>query len=169
MALPISFDDVTYFKRTLNGDLIVTEGVIYYFPNIKVSDLSDEPGTGSVGDYLLFTSARALRSRMRKSINRSFLRKDKLWFNGDSSVTLQRRLDAHIAQLKKEKGRAEEFSSGLPLPLRFTCDDVAALSLSFMGTLTFDACFDVHDFFVNSQRKKLLREALHDGGFLRSA
>ena len=37
MQLPISFDEVPYFKNQFRGDLIVTAGVIYYFPHTNVA------------------------------------------------------------------------------------------------------------------------------------
>ena len=37
MNLPISFEEVSYFNNEYRGDLIVTKGVLYYFPHTRVN------------------------------------------------------------------------------------------------------------------------------------
>lgn len=118
-----------------------------------------------LGD-LAITLGTTLVLEIRATSNRPLLKEGALWRDEDSSETLQKRLDAHISALKKERRRPEDFSISLPLPMRFTRDDIQELSLKFMGKLTFEAHFDKHDFFVNPKRKQTLREALRDAGFL---
>ena len=46
MKLPISFEEVAYYKNEFRGDLIVTKGVLYYFPHtrVKYQRYADELG-----------------------------------------------------------------------------------------------------------------------------
>ena len=37
MRLPVSFDDVWYFRKEYRGDLVVTDGVLYYFPHTNAT------------------------------------------------------------------------------------------------------------------------------------
>ncbi len=34
--MPVSFEEVSYFNNEYRGDLIVTKGVLYYFPHARV-------------------------------------------------------------------------------------------------------------------------------------
>jgi hypothetical protein len=175
MPLPISFEDVSYF--TYGGDLIITDGVIYYFPN---TILNDEPDKALsiwnqmtrhggllflLGD-LLITSRTSSRSPKDTTINSARIRNVGLWRDGDSSETLQQRLDAHLSELKKQGREPGHFGMTLPAPMRFARGDIARLSFNPMGTLKFHANFDSHDFLVNPKHMKLLQTALQEGGFL---
>ena len=177
MTLPMSFDDVAYYKRSFNGDIIITHGVMYYFPNTKLIEQKEKNLQGwnratryggllfLIGDLVVYLGT-LVGAEVKATVNQSLLRNEGLWLDKDTSQSLQARLDPHISELKREKKRAEEFSSSLPLPMRFTREDIEGLSLNFMGKLVFEAHYDRHDFFVNPKRKKLLREALSEGGFL---
>lgn len=46
MKLPISFDDIPYFNNEYRGDLIVTKGVLYYFPHTRVAASRHAPEIG---------------------------------------------------------------------------------------------------------------------------
>ncbi len=41
IKIPISFDNVTYFNDTYLGDLIITQGVMYYFPHTNIEKESN--------------------------------------------------------------------------------------------------------------------------------
>jgi len=37
MRLPVSFDEAAYYSGEYRGDLIITRGIMYYFPHTRVS------------------------------------------------------------------------------------------------------------------------------------
>ncbi|MDQ3713011.1 MAG: hypothetical protein M3388_12450 [Acidobacteriota bacterium] len=53
MKLPISFDEVSYFNNEYRGDLIITKGVLYYFPHTRVihARYADELGGKDASQY----------------------------------------------------------------------------------------------------------------------
>jgi hypothetical protein len=156
--LPISFEEVPYFKNAFRGDLIITLGVIYYFPRTNTSIREKKGwetllhhlfGFAGIGvDFLL----RAAWAVTRTTVNRSRLRKEDLWQEGDTSSMLQTRLDAHIAESKRQD----------PKLLRY---EYSFKNLRTKGGLRFETEFDEHDFRIALHRRKLLREALWMAGF----
>ena len=46
MAIPVSFDEVSYFNNQYRGDLIITQGVLYYFPHTRVVAARHAPEIG---------------------------------------------------------------------------------------------------------------------------
>ena len=46
MKLPVSFDEVSYFKNQYRGDLIITRGILYYFPHTRVRASRSAPELG---------------------------------------------------------------------------------------------------------------------------
>ena len=167
MSLPVTFDDVTYFKNEYRGDLVITRGVIYYFPHTNVALERKQKGYGASHYHGLvaipFELLIALIKELRTTTNKPRLRKLGLWIDGESSQALQTRLDAHIAELKKQPPQLVRYEYSLPRPMRFTLTDIR--NLSMRGGLRFDTEYDNHDFFIGFHRKKLLREALWEGGF----
>jgi len=186
VKLPVSFDEVSYFNNEYRGDLLVTEGVLYYFPHTRVaySRYANELG-GKEGAELLGLLGQAIpvlgtvpwihtaadkgvkvwklfRRVVRPSINRPRIRDHGLWSGSESSVVLQDRLDAYINKLKAERLKFDE--DAVPKPLRFAVDEVenARLGIKFR----FDAKYDSHDFRVNPIHRNLLRKALRASGFL---
>lgn len=177
MPLPMSFEDTSYFSKTCGGDLIITNGVIYYFPHTILNDEPNKPlstwNEMTRHGGLLFLLADLLiifgissRSQKDATVNSPLIRNVGLWRDGDSSETLQQRLDAHLAELKKQVREPGHFGMSLPAPMRFARGDITGLSFESAGTLKFQAHFDHHDFFVNQKRMKLLQSALQEGGFL---
>ncbi|HYH86498.1 MAG TPA: hypothetical protein VEX60_13685 [Pyrinomonadaceae bacterium] len=168
MSLPISFDDVQSYYCV--GDLIITHRVIYFFPHTDSFEENKNRGVrptdhlGFIG--LFFDLLGAGSKELHTTTNHSRLLKSGLWKEGESSQMLQSRLDAHIAEQKKEKQRPEDFTLSLPKSMRFAVEDIQNLSVDYSGTLAFDAHYDNHFFGVGLKRKKLLREALREGGFL---
>lgn len=187
MKLPISFEEVSYFKNEYRGDLIVTNGVLYFFPHTRVKHAryADELGGKDlmpVFDLLgnlapVFAAVPLIRAVADKSIkagkilkrtfrpttNASQIRKIYLWRDSDTNENLQAVLDEHIENLKNENLRFEEDS--VPKPMRFAVDEIenAKLGLKFK----FDAKFDNHDFRVNLIHKSLLKKALTEAGFIK--
>ena len=127
MLLPISFDEVSYFKNEYRGDLIVTDGVLYYFPHTRVayargaSELKGKETAQYVGMLSLvvpfasvapwlFEAADAsvkfgkfLKRSFFPSINGARLRDKGIWHGNESSKILQLKLDAYIAAKKSER------------------------------------------------------------------
>ena len=127
MKLPISFEEVSYFNNDFRGDLIVTKGVLYYFPHTRVvhARYSEEIGgkDGMVIFELLGNLAPILgtvpwiRSAADKSVKfgkfmiRTFrpttnsprIRKQRLWRENNTNEYLQTMLDENIEKVKKEK------------------------------------------------------------------
>lgn len=168
MALPMSFDDVSYFGNEYRGDLIITHGVIYYFPHTNVALEKKQRGynaTDSLGLIALpFDILGMLIKEFQTTTNKPKLRELGLWRDGETSQSLQARLDAHIAEVKKQPSQLVQYEYSLPKPMRFARADIK--NLSTRGGLRFDTEYDSHDFAVGFNRSKALREALEEGGFL---
>lgn len=186
MKLPISFEEVSYFNNEYRGDLVVTKGVLYYFPHtrVKYARYADEIGGEEemvIFDLLgnlspIFATVAWLRVAADKSIKtgkfikRTFrpttnapnLRNMRLWRGNETSETLQKALDEFILQSKKDASKFE--ADSVPKPMRFSSEEVqnAKFGLKFK----FDAKFDNHDFRVNLIHRSLFKKALQEAGFL---
>jgi len=186
MKLPISFEEVSYFKNEYRGDLIVTKGVLYYFPHTRVihARYKDELGGkdamplfGLLGNLApIFATVPWIRVAADKSVKagkflkRTFrpttnsprIRKIHLWRGNVSDEKLQKILDEYIEKVKKERLEFDEDS--VPKPMRFSADEIenARMGLKFR----FDAKYDNHDFRVNLIHRSLFKRALQEGGFL---
>ncbi|HVQ37902.1 MAG TPA: hypothetical protein VMS31_10240 [Pyrinomonadaceae bacterium] len=163
----MTFDDVSYFGSEYRGDLVITHGIIYYFPHINVALERKNRGykaTDHLGLIAIpFDLLAALIKELQTTTNKPKLRKAGLWKEGESSQDLQARLDAHIAEVKKQPPQLVQYEYQLPKPMRFARADIK--NLSMRGGLRFDTEYDNHDFSIGFHRKKLLREALWEGGF----
>ena len=99
MRLPVSFDDVWYFRREYRGDLVVTDGVLYYFPHTNAAlekarrhkpDAADAVTAvlGPAGEVLdaglgVYRAGAWLWRRLRgPTVNRPRLLKEGLWAVG---------------------------------------------------------------------------------------
>src|SRR3989442_1530429 len=106
MSLPMTFDDVSYFGNEYRGDLVITHGIIYYFPHTNVALERKNRGYRATDHLGLmatpFDLLAALIRELRTTTNKPKLRKIGLWRDGESSQSLQTRLDAHIAEVKKQ-------------------------------------------------------------------
>ncbi|CAN5306818.1 hypothetical protein BH20ACI1_BH20ACI1_26320 [soil metagenome] len=187
MKLPISFEEVSYFKNEYRGDLIVTKGVLYYFPHtrVKYARYADEIG-GEEGmvifDLLgnlspLFATVpwlrvvadksvktgKLLKRTFRPTTNSPQIRKNRLWRGNETSETLQKVLDEFIFEMKKDSLKFEEDS--VPKPMRFLVDEVE--NTKFGLKFKFDAKYDNHDFKVNLIHRSLFKKALQEAGFLK--
>ena len=167
MTLPMSFDSVSYFGDEYRGDLIITHGVIYYFPHTNMALQKREAGYGhptALGliGVLLDLISPFLRELVATT-NEPDLRDVGLWRDGESSQSLQARLDAHLAEVKKQQPQVLQYEYRVPKPMRFALAEIK--NLSMRGGLTFDAAYDTHDFSIGFRRKRLLRDALWEGGF----
>lgn len=181
MRLPVSFDDVWYFRKEYRGDLIVTDGVLYYFPhtnaelekarrNAPGAADSLAPFIGAAGEVLsvglgLYKMGEWLWRKLRGStINRPRLKQAGLWAVGASSRDMQKLLDPHVEAARREPSRLVAYELTLPKPMRFAAAEMRDVRLR-LGVLKFETEFDQHDFTVGLRRSKLLHRALRDGGF----
>ena len=187
MKLPVSFEEVSYFKNEYRGDLIITKNVLYYFPHTRVTyaRLSDEIGGENsmvlfdlLGNFVpLFAAVPWLRTAADKSIKvgkflkRTFhptinlpqIRKQNLWHETATNESLQAVLDEYIEIIK---GKRVEFSEdSIPKPARFSADEIE--NPKFGLKFKFDAKYDNHDFRVNLLHRNLFKKALSEGGFLK--
>ncbi len=187
MKLPISFEEVSYFKNEYRGDLIVTKDFLYYFPHTRVgyARYSDELGgkdAMAVFDLLgifapIFAAVpwirvvadksvkagKILKRTFRPTTNYPQIRKIHLWSGKDTNEKLQTVLDEYIEKTKKENLKFEEDS--VPKPMRFAVDEVE--NVRFGLKFKFDAKFDNHDFRVNLIHKNLFKKALIEAGFIK--
>ena len=186
MSLPISFEEVSYFRNAYRGDLIITKGVIYYFPHTNVEEdryrgLSGKDevtaiggllgfivpilGASSLGFWLVekgWQFSRFLRRTFLPTNNRPKIRKKKLWHGNETNESLQKRLDEFIEERKKDSPEITELS--LPRPMRFPLKNVSNMRVGLK--LKFDTEFDDHDFGVNFFQHSKLKIALKEGKFL---
>ena len=187
MKLPVSFEEVSYFKNEYRGDLIVTKGVLYYFPHtrVKYARYADElggkdvmpvfdllgnlapifatvPWIQAVADKSI-KAGKTLKRTFRPTINSPQIRKIHLWRGSDTNENLQTVLDEYIESLKKENLKFQEDS--VPKPMRFAVDEIE--NVRFGLKFKFDAKFDNHDFRVNLLHKSLFKKTLQEGGFLK--
>lgn len=174
MRLPVSFDDVAYFRKEYRGDLIVTQGVIYYFPHTNVALEKARKNVPGLEDFVAqFTGPPEIykwavslwRALRRPTINRPRLKGGGLWADGASSREMQSLLDSYVASVRKEPSRLVAYEYTLPKPMRFPGPEIRNLRLG-LGGLRFDTEFDSHDFTVGLRRRGLLREALRAGAFI---
>ena len=187
MKLPVSFEDVSYFKNEFRGDLIVTKSVLYYFPHtrVKYARYADELGGKDampIFDLLgnltpIFATVpwirvaadksikvgKTLRRTFRPTTNSPQIRKIHLWRGNDTNENLQKVLDEYIENLKKENLKFEEDS--VPKPMRFSAGEIE--NVRFGLKLKFDTKFDNHDFRVNLIHRGLLKKALMEAKFIK--
>ena len=180
MRLPVSFDDVWYFRKEYRGDLVVTDGVLYYFPHTNATlekaqrnapDPLDgvTPFLGAAGEALgaglgLYRVAAGLWRKLRTpTVNRPRLKKEGLWMVGASSRDMQALLDRRVEEARREPARLVAYELTLPKPMRFAAGEMKNVRLR-LGVLRFETEFDGHDFAVGLRRAGLLRRALRDGG-----
>lgn len=181
MRLPVSFDEVAYFRKEYRGDLIITHGVIYYFPHTNVAlekarrnapNPADGVASllGSAGEAVslglaLYRGAAGLWRKLRRpTINQPRLKSGGLWAVGASSQEIQSLLDPYVASKRREPPRLVAYEYTLPKPMRFPGQEIRNLRVRF-GGLKFETEFDSHDFTVGLRRGGLLREALREGAF----
>jgi hypothetical protein len=187
MNLPISFEEVSYFNNEFRGDLIVTKGVLYYFPHTRVNYARRSEELGGKDAMAVFellgnfvpllgtvpwvrTAAdksvkvgKFLKRKFRPTTNSPKIRRANLWRGNETNESLQTVLDEYIERIKSESLAFEEDS--VPKPMRFSAEEIenARFGLKFK----FDAKYDNHDFKVNLIHRNLFKKALIQGGFLK--
>lgn len=165
MSLPVKFRNVHYYRisgrYTFAGDLFVTRGAIYFFPEV---DLAEQRRKST--EYLPHSLAVVVFGLMYllQRVN-SYAPRSDFWEAGMSNEQFQLKADAYIETLKA--ARMSRGFSELPLPTRVRIGEFSDLKLGLLGRMSFLAQSDNHDFSIGPRRKKRLREALWEGGFSR--
>lgn len=170
VQLPVSLKKVAYViggERAYTGDLIITQGVIYYIPrtdeiNKKIQSQASlwagVPGGMTPGtEPSSYSDHPEAEGEMKEPEIRG------------PGAELQEKLDAYIEELKSRR-RGGRFSSSLPLPMRFARSEMKNLSVSVdvskTGVLQFDGAYDQYLFVTKFYEFKLLREAMVEGAFI---
>lgn len=181
MLLPASFAEISYFDNEYRGDLVVTEGVLYYFPTELAAQgkiylfggLPDAIINVLASSLMLFFGGANLKDladgvakiwqflrRSTRQISQPRIKKLGLWQENDTNQILQHKLDNYLHRLK---ATPSDFA-GLPKPMRFALADVKHATWGWR--FKFETEFDTHDFGVNVFYRKRLQAALKSGGFL---
>jgi len=161
MSIPILFKSVSYKvagEYAYKGDLVVTHGVLYYFPHTDLIQKRTNTAVGFVAGGVAGRLAR--RNIMRQE---SYDRDEKRMELYASSQTLQQKLDAEIADLKEK--RSSVSANSLPLPIRYDKNNIKNIQFGFFGPLTLEDHYDTHAFKIGVFKKRRLREALTEAGF----
>ena len=165
MSLPIRFRNINYYriagKYIFSGDLFITRGTIYYFPEVdldeqrkKITDMIPHHGLALLASVVLYITHK---------FGSIYLSRTKFWNDRLLPEEFEKHAAHHIAHLKAEKARAA-FAEALPVPLRISASEIADLKLSPTGRLSFTAQSDRHDFRIGLLKKKRLRNALWEAG-----
>jgi hypothetical protein len=166
VTLPISIAKVVYMvagERGYEGDLILTQNVIYFFPHTdlirrRINNAANFSAVllagGGVGPALAAAVSNNLTKSRRSNPN--------LPTGEEITASLEQKLDAYI-ETKKSERKDALMDGSLPLPMRFTKTSIETMRGTFRG-FTFDASFDNHDFIVGN--RALLNGALKAGGYL---
>lgn len=187
MKLPISFEEVSYFNNEYRGDLIVTKGVLYYFPHtrVKYARYDDELGgkegmvvfdlLGNIAPFFAavpwirtaaensMKAGKFLKRSLRPSMNTPRIREKDLWSGSNGNEDLQSLLVKYIDERRSDGIKFDDDS--VPNPMRFAVAEVE--NLRFGLKLKFDAKYDDHDFRVNLMHRGILRKALVEAGFIK--
>jgi hypothetical protein len=165
MSLPIRIKNVRYKvagKYAYKGDIIVTDGILYYFPH---TDLIQQRINRTV--KAMSYAAGGVAGGLIRNLELAAFDGDSgsLLHTKESNSAIQERLDAYIDDMKKERS-AVTLSTYLPIPIRYTKADIKNLSLTLMGSVSFEAHYDTHFYNVGLARKKVLRASLSEAGFI---
>ena len=167
MTLPVVITEVSYFNNAYRGDLVISRGVLYYFPWVNVElENKQKVDTGPLVrlfplDLIIGLVIVAIQA-FRQAHKESKLKELGLWQPGQTDDALKARLDAFIADVRTKPAQLTEYEYGLPQPLRFAAGEIKNLSLN--SGLSFDTECDTHDF--ETFHKTDLLQALKEAGFV---
>ncbi len=179
MNLPLSIDNVCYYYnrsvssilagKCFSGDVVITNPVLYFVPHTigKYAPASSQFGLAGA----------AVAAAEVTTTNQSHLHKTGMWDVRDTSETLQNKLDAYAADLRRQNrpdipqlNRMAGLSwlpwmlfmarkSDVPCLLRFNAHEIQEPALSPTGVLTFEAQAATHTFKIGLTRKSAVRAA----------
>lgn len=166
MSLPVKFGGVHYYRIAdhyiFAGDLFIARGMLYFFPEVDLAEQRHEISEYLPHQLALFALVVVFLTQNLKS----YSSRNQLVDQGDSDEHFETKARAYIAQLKEERSQ-RDFGETLPLPTCVSASEVSNLKLGLTGKISFAAQSDNHDFNIGLRRKKLLRDALWEAGFLK--
>jgi len=164
MGLPVKFRNVHYYriagKYIFAGDLFITRGALYFFPEIDLDQQRHEI-SANLPHQLAIVAFIAIY--VAQKFSGPYPSRVDFWKEGVPDEQFQKRAMAYIARLKAERTVAA-FSQTLPVPMRVVGSEISNMRLSWNGKLSFSAQSDTHDFNIGLPRKKSLRNALWEAG-----
>lgn len=154
-------------KYIYEGDFIITNGVLYYFPHTdllqqrinRATSLASGVAGGMVGGIIGGLGAGAIRG-LQQSAHREDHEKAL-----DNPTILKSRLDSVIAEIK-EKHSKDISANSLPLPMRYSSDEISEFSVSFFGVFSFKTKYEQHVFKTSMRYSKKIKESLSQNGFI---
>jgi len=171
VTLPLRLSGVPYFDNAYRGDLIVTQGVLYYIPWVNVALEQKQQHDLQMDRLFPLSIVIELVAGVIKSWNQAHTKPKVetlgLWLPGQTDDALKARLDAYIEYEKTQTAPITDYEYGVPRPMRFAAPDIKNLSLN--STLKFDTEFDSHDFGISVFDQTQLAQALKEAGFLVTA
>jgi len=164
MGLPVKFRNVHYYriagKYIFAGDLFVTRGALYFFPEIDLDQQRHE-----VTQYLPHNLAVVALAvvYLAQRFGGSYSSRVDFYNQTIGDEAFQTTAGQYIQKLEYQRAGAA-FSETLPVPTRVVVSEISNMRLSWSGTLSFSAQSDTHDFNIGLLRKKSLRNALWEAG-----
>jgi hypothetical protein len=166
MSLPVKFGGVHYYRIAgryiFAGDLFIARGMLYFFPEVDLAEQRSEINENLPHQLALLGLVVVYLAQHLKSYSSRNGLSDK----GVSDEHFQSKAGAYIAQLKEERSR-RGFAETLPLPTCVAANEISNLKLGLTGKVSFAAQSDDHDFNIGLRRKRLLRDALWEAGFIK--
>jgi hypothetical protein len=164
MRLPVKFRNVHYYriagKYIFAGDLFVTRGALYFFPEVDLEQQRDEV-TKHLPDSIAIVVVAGIY--LAQKTGGSYISRSDFWSDTVGDEAFQIRAMEYIHKLRAERASAA-FSKTLPVPTRVVVSEISNMRLSWSGNLSFSAQSDTHDFDVGLLGKKSLRNALWEAG-----
>ena len=164
MGLPIRFRNVHYYriagKYCFAGDFFITREAIYFFPEVDLQEQRDKVSHFPLHEFALLGY---IILYVMQKFGGSYSSRIEFWQEGLLPEQFEKHASLHIEKLKAKHGYAG-FAKALPLPMRICASEIADMKLSSMGTLSFTAQSDRHDFNIGVFKKKRLRDALWEAG-----
>jgi hypothetical protein len=163
MALPVRFRNVFYYrvagKYIFAGDLFITRGNLYFFPEVDLAQQRDDIGHVLPHELgLIWIAVVYLVQRLG-----SYHSRVNFWTDRVSSEEFEKNAAAYIEDLKFQR-QYHEFGKRLPIPNHVRSAEVSDIRLTSFGKLSFSAQSDNHDFNVGLRRRTQLRDALWESG-----
>jgi len=164
MGLPVKFRNVHYYriagKYIFAGDLFITRGALYFFPEIDLDQQRNDVAAHLPHDIAILAVAGVY---LVQRLGGSYASRVEFWNETVGNEEFQTKAMEYIHKLKTQRASAA-FSETLPVPTRVIVSDISNMRLSWSGTLSFSAQSDTHDFNIGLRRKKSLRNALWEAG-----
>lgn len=163
MTLPVKFKNVHYYRIAghyiFAGDLFVTRGSLYFFPEIDLEEQRKELSSHVSSELALLVQ---LFTWLGQRVG-SYSSRTEFWQDGITHEQFQNEAAAYIYKMKLER-QDKAFLATLPLPTHVRTDEISGMKLKPNGVLSFSAQSDTHDFNIGLWRKKRLQDALWEAG-----